>query len=554
MDSLGGFYDPTTSTPRPSTPTSGFTSASDPATGATSRAQGGEGEGAAAGAGIEKEVASVMSGLGSFWGKVRKQAATAAQSAEAQYSKAQKDLTPFLARAQEQLDTISAQTKAELARLSEQSAQQQQTGVMIGADGVPVILDEVPKPEIKGKGVDREALADAGDGSATEAINNASSAAAAEQTPAAAAAAFFRTLSTNAAPQLQSLSRDFSSLQHNLQSKVTSELSQLQTQLQHLELGAQAADAQKLAEGYLHKGEHWLAEFSSEVGKLAKDAVRVVPPTASSDAGSRAAGSGSAVPSASLSRRELLLYKLRTNPSLLLLDPALPPPPSADPAVARDVREAFAAFVASLQQSTLSGFDTPQFRERVEQELREAGEGLAATLASLTVGDEAPLSEEAFWTRYFFRKSEIEEEEGRRKRVLQGASAPQSDDDDFSWDMDDEESSPASPPPAPSAPSQPLAAPSALSSAPEPAATDASALTPTIKEDDVASPRASSESNTASSYDVVGEKSSNPSGDEAESAGTGAAAVVVEEKMEKKEAGKKEEAKKEEESDDSDWE
>ncbi|GAA5910127.1 hypothetical protein JCM6882_006523 [Rhodosporidiobolus microsporus] len=610
MDSLGGFYDPSTSTPRPSTPVqqqqqqsaqsgpaagtplaASSTTASDEAATVGAGEQGaGAGAGASGGGGLEKEVANVMSGfgLGGFWGKVRKQADTAIQSAQAEYTKAQKDLTPLLSRAQAQLDTLSAQTKAELARLSEPAQAGEGQRVVVGPDGGLIVVDEVEKKEkeevvfdeaegedgaegkkddVKGKGVDR------GEGPSTAAMNDASSAASQEQIPAAAASAFFRSLST--APQFQSLSRDLHSLQTNLSSNLTN----LQTQLSHLDVAGELKETQKLAEGYLHKGEGWLADFSKEVGKLAKDAVRVVPPTGTG-AGDRLAGSGTAVQSG-LSRRELLLYRLRTDPSILLVDPALPPPPSSAPDV-KDTREAYAAFVASLQ-STLDGFDTPQFREKVAAELEEGGEALAALKERLTSasgegeGEEGGLSEEAFWGRYFFRKGEIEEEEGRRKRVLQVA---EQSDDDFSWDMDDEESNapslaspplsaahpttassapppsaqPAAPAPAPSAPAPaPASAPAPAPAAPAPAAAPSTPASPSAaKKEEERSPRASSDTTTASSFDVVGERSGQPSDDDEEAHVEPSRPVVKGDQEEAKKSGTEE--KKVESDEDSDWE
>ncbi|GAA5841590.1 hypothetical protein JCM11251_004225, partial [Rhodosporidiobolus azoricus] len=509
---------------------------------------------------------------------------SAIQSAQAEYTKAQKDLTPLLSRAQQQLDTLSAQTKAELARLSEPVNLQAGEGqrVVVGPDGVPIVIDDAPpkkkedqkeevvfdeaeegeegegKKDIKGKGVDRGESSSVATAAGTDISSDASTST--DQTPSAAASAFFRSLSSSvqSTPQFSSLTRDL----HSLQSNLSTNLHSLQSQLAHLDVQGELRETQKLAEGYLHKGEGWFADFSKEVGKLAKDAVKIVPPgTTSSFSGSGSGGkAGASVPQSGLSRRELLLYRLRTDPSILLVDPALPPPPSATGEAAKDSREAYAAFVASLQQFTLDGFDTPQFKEKVQAELVEGGEGLAALKEKLVGGgvegeSEGELSEEAFWTRYFFRKAEIEEEEGRRKRVLQGASqlfvfllglaaaslglpadptsfalgsvghfavAEQSD-DDFSWDMDDEEStaaSVASPPPPASPPSQPFSAPvapqpqspvreSALPPAP---ATPKSPTHPTGEEE--RSPRASSDTTTASSFDVVGERSGQPSDDD----------------------------------------
>ncbi|GAA5987899.1 hypothetical protein JCM11641_004575 [Rhodosporidiobolus odoratus] len=528
MDSLGGFYDPTTSTPRPASP---VTSSTPLATSAKTTAD----EAASIApvtvtSSIEGDLKSVVSGFGSFWGKVRKQGTAALANAEAQYSKAQKDLTPFLSQAQAKLDTLSAQTKAELARLAE-TPQGQSAGIVIGADGVPIVMDEPQPVKVdKGKGVDR------GEGGEGEgAFGEAQHAASTDQTPAAAAAAFFASLSASAAPQLQAFSNDLSSLRSGL----TSNVAQLQAQLGKLKVGEEIQHAEHLAQGYLQKGEAWLGEFQKEVGKLAKDAVRVVPPStsAATTAGDRSAGDAVA-PTRGISRHELLLYKLRTGPSLLLLDPALPPADGA-----RDTREAYAAFISTLQ-STLDGFGRPLWEEKTAAELAEGGEGFAAVYKELVVGEEGQdgaLGEMAFWGRYFFRKQEIEEEEVRRKRVLEGVAAAPSD-DDFSWDMDDETESSVTSPPASTAP---------VSSSAPPALTSASP--PAQVQEKEPSPRASSDTTTASaegSYDLVGQKSGNPSegevseeeGEEVKADATPQQAAVVKDKG------------KEEDSEDSDWE
>lgn len=404
---------------------------------------------------------------------------------------------------------------------------------------MPVILDDVPASTArvdKGKGVDRD-----GEGSVS-----AEGDAQHQQTPAAAASAWMAKFGSSLAanPNVKDLSRNLSSLQSNL----SSNLHQIQSQLSHIDL----AEGQKVAEGYLHKGEAWFQEFSAEVGKLAKDAVKVVPP--SSGGGGAATSARTSLEGATMNRRDLLLYKLRTDPQLFLLDPAQLPADATTP----DLREAFAAYLASLADA--GGFESPAFRSQVDAEMQDAGEPLRKTVAEVVPSQ---LNEEAFWTRYFFRKARIEEEEERRKKVLQGESAGSSrcpllfrrpvvagavgyehtealtliflavadqDEDDFSWDMDDEEtaSSAASPRLAPAAPAFPAAPtttqPASLTAAAEAAAAPATpdAATPTAptapavhESPAVAEPSPRASSDGTSSYDMVSAKSGNPSGDEA---------------------------------------
>lgn len=253
---------------------------------------------------------------------------------------------------------------------------------------MPVILDDVPPARVdKGKGVDREG----GDSQDHH------------ETPAAAASAFFASLAKN--QNVKDLSRNLTSLQSNL----STNLHQLQSQLSHLDL----SEGQKVAENYLHKGEHWFQEFSAEVGKLAKDAVKVVPPGASAGAGMPPARASLEKAAGGLSRREQLVYKLRSEPPVFLVDPATPPSAAGAP----DSREAFAQYLANVQQAHGS-FESESFAALVQRELVEGGEVLRKTRDELVP---AQLSDEAFWTRYFWRKQQIEDEEERRKKVLQGA-------------------------------------------------------------------------------------------------------------------------------------
>ncbi|GAA6008843.1 Dos2p [Rhodotorula paludigena] len=545
MESLGGFVStPIATPPRSQTPVQGATPAPAPADSQPQPLA------------LDKEVQNVVSGFSSFWGRVKKQGTAALQTAEKQLDSARADLTPLISQARAGLDQLGEQTRAEIQRLSETPAAQNQ-GVVIGADGMPVILDDVPPARVdKGKGVDREG----GDSHEHQ------------ETPAAAASAFFASLAKN--QNVKDLSRNLTSLQSNL----STNLHQLQSQLSHLDL----SEGQKVAENYLHKGEHWFQEFSAEVGKLAKDAVKVVPPGASAGAGTSAARASLDKAAGGLSRREQLVYKLRSEPSIFLVDPADPPSTPGAP----DSREAFAQYLASVQQ-THGSFESESFQALVQHELVEGGEVLRKTRDELVP---AQLSDEAFWTRYFWRKQQIEDEEERRKKVLQVA---EQDDDDFSWDMDDEDgaSSAASPriPPAatsptavpaasldaavastttpaepsapdtPKAPEAPTFPPASPAADPTPAAAPAAETpaspavaiehqSPSASDDQQRSPRASSDG--TGSYDLVSAQSGNPSGDE------GAASPEVPQRAAVKQDAKKapEPKKEEEDDDDSDWE
>lgn len=334
------------------------------------------------------------------------------QTANEQLDKAQKDLTPLVTLARTNLEKFGEQTKAELERLSEASANVD--GVMIGADGTP-ILTAAPRMD-KGKGVDRTQ-----DETPTSPNPNSGN-------PTAAASAFFAKIQAQITSNsnVQELSKNLVTLQSNVTTNLShiptsfqTNLSQLQAQLAHIDLG----ESQKLAEDYVHKGEAWLAEFSTEIGRLAKDAVKVVPPSAEEmDRTKIREARLRQAEQVAVGRKDTMIQRLREDPAVLLVDPAQPPSPSSDGTSTRlDTRESFARFLQSIEDG--GGLEGEVFEKRISDELSAAGEGEKSLTSSLraTVGT-APsqLTREAFWSRYFFRVGQIEDEEQRRKQVLEG--------------------------------------------------------------------------------------------------------------------------------------
>ena len=135
-------------------------------------------------------------------------------------------------------------------------------------------------------------------------------------------------------------------------------------------------------------------------------------------------------------RAESMLKQLRHDPAVI----------RADPHEDAAVREAFAAWLAAEVASEDRGLGTAAWRNRVERALADPVDGvaLAATRDALgacfffkhhlllaaavrrahsgpilpTVPE--PLTEDEFWTRYFFRVHQVEREEARRKAIIQG--------------------------------------------------------------------------------------------------------------------------------------
>lgn len=314
------------------------------------------------------------------------QSTAAFSSAEKQFESTRKDLNPLLSKAKANLDNFSTAARAEVQRLSEvqQPSASGGGGVVIGADGLPMIIggeEEEERKLDKGKGVDRS--------SSSESTEN----------PAAAASAFFSKIQS----QLSSMQDQAPQALHAL----SSNFSQFQDQLSHLNL------KNSTAEEYLHKGEHWLNEFKEEVSKLAKEAVQIVPPSSTGQetlsASSRKSEEFALIKG--MTRKDTLLYRLRSDPSVFLIDPSLPPLPSSNDLT--DHRSAYSTFLSTLPSSLLDSDLVKEARER-------GGEVLEQTRQEITMKEGGGINEEEFWKRYLFRVHLIEQEEEKRKKVLSG--------------------------------------------------------------------------------------------------------------------------------------
>ncbi|KAG8897394.1 hypothetical protein FRC00_004330 [Tulasnella sp. 408] len=295
------------------------------------------------------------------------------------------------------------------------------------------------------------------------------------------------------------------------------------------------AQAEKLAEEARHRSE----VLFKEAGEYLKDAVKVVPPEGGS-AGAAGAWDGSDLwmyPSpigtagwggntatraveedkprksgdtttyARVTRADALLARLKHDPELVKLNP------EADEAI----RETYLKFVGE-EIDGKGGVQGDVWSKKVEEALADGTDGpaLKSTMDAVVPFE---MNEETFWTRYFFRVHQIQDEEEKRKALLQGATTQE---EDFTWDDEDESESPTSPvatkskalvppedggkastptptksttpTPAP-APAQPVAA--AASSSKEPSA-KAKVEAASVPSSSAASPRESEES-----FDVV---------------------------------------------------
>jgi len=217
--------------------------------------------------------------------------------------------------------------------------------------------------------------------------------------------------------------------------------------------------AEKLAGDYKNKGE---ALFKG-AGEYLKDAVKVVPPeqAGSHDGimwdgsdiwsfpspvgtpgwggnaaeiekdGSSASGPAG-TPLARATRAEALLKRLNHDPEMLKLNPA----------VDDTVKAQFELFEKNVQVE--GGIFGDKWVTKVQEALSQKDEDATALQKIFDTLVPSEMTQDTFWTRYFFRVHQIEQEEVKRKALFEDATQSE---DDFKWD-DDDEAAPTSPPPA----------------------------------------------------------------------------------------------------------
>jgi len=220
--------------------------------------------------------------------------------------------------------------------------------------------------------------------------------------------------------------------------------------------------AEKIAGDYKNRGE----ALFKEAGEFLKDAVKVVPPEQAgatdgimwdgsdvwsfpSPIGTPGWGGNSAetekdgsgptgTPMGRATRAEALLKHLNYDPEMLKLDPALDD----------SVKAHFEEFEKNVQGE--GGIFGDKWVTKVQEALAQKGEDATALQKVFDTLVPVEMTQETFWTRYFFRVDQIEQEEVKRKALFEDATQSE---DDFKWD-DDDEAVPASPP-SPDAPVSP---------------------------------------------------------------------------------------------------
>jgi hypothetical protein len=335
---------------------------------------------------LNEEVTEVIGQLGRFWGGFRKQSQSAIEAAR-------KDLGEYVSQAQkglnEQFTTLSVNSSTPTAETD------------TPAEGTPPSRDLV------------DTTTPDGESSATSSAS-------------ASTATLPDPHQEERQPQQQPdsptlFTRLQSSLPPDLLSTLRETIPDSVRDAQRRQELAQAAQAR--VHGAAARGEVLLRGASV----FLRDAVRVVPPESPALASASTppvfedtvtpraeAPSPVGISGTPATRRDALLRALRATPAILRVDPA------------KEERSA-ALFGTWVQVDGLPG------ETQREAELT-ADEGALQATRSTLVPEE--LSEDEFWTRYFFRVHQINQEDERRKAVLEGSTAP---DEDFSWEDEEED-------------------------------------------------------------------------------------------------------------------
>ncbi|KAG8968401.1 hypothetical protein FRC03_007598 [Tulasnella sp. 419] len=397
---------------------------------------------------LEEEVNQVIGQLGSFWGGLRKQSATAFQAAR-------KDFGQVVAQAREEvgkLATVASPTSAtgDAQGMGRSTSRSSIDTIRPGDTAEPSSSAEGRiSSEEKGKQKEVDPQQDGASNESNTRHGHSRS-----------MSGFFSRIQQTVSipPQLVDPS-SLSQLTQNIQSTIqnaTSNVdiqqirSSLQANIEKLQANPTVVNAEKMAEVYMHKSE----ELLKGAGEFLKDAVKVVPPESGAVSGGgnlmwdgsdiwsfpsttgwsgnpeegRKSGDGAG---ARLTRADALLLRLKYDPSLLKLDP------KKEDAV----KDKYATFVKDEVEAK-GGMDGETWKKNIEEVCSEKepdSQGLRTTRDALVP---STMTAGEFWTRYFFRVHQIQDEEEKRKALIEGAT--QQKEDDFTWD-DDEESSASSP-------------------------------------------------------------------------------------------------------------
>ncbi|EPQ57337.1 hypothetical protein GLOTRDRAFT_137686 [Gloeophyllum trabeum ATCC 11539] len=385
---------------------------------------------------LNEEVSEVMGQLRGFWGGFRKQSVSLLDTAR-------KDLTSVVSQAQQELSKLTVSEPEPAAASGEQPPASSENSE---ADEHPEAGPSSP-PTPEG-----DASISSAEGSPRP--NHARSTSQPFQ--------FFSKLQSSLPPNL------LETVQKNIPEQLRTAPSSVDFAQLRTTLSSEFQRVQGLtraqAEEYVHKSEELLKEVAKEAGEFLKEAVKVVPPEEVREGGTgvvwdgsdvwmlpepgqgkgkgkerEASGSGRRASSETLravaTRAEAMLKMLRRDPSVVRMDPE----------GEERIRELYVNWVKSKLEATEGGIGDEEWKAKREKELADEVDGTALkeTFETLVPSE---MTEETFWTRYFFRVYQIEHEEEMRRTLLMGSTQ---NEEDFSWEDDDEEPAKRETPSAP---------------------------------------------------------------------------------------------------------
>ncbi|OCH86346.1 hypothetical protein OBBRIDRAFT_797274 [Obba rivulosa] len=407
---------------------------------------------------LEQEVQQVVGQLSRFWGGFRKQSQNAFQAAR-------KDIGELASQAQKELNKLTAETPAEgqaggtgPSTASDAPSPEQAAAQSASAE------DSVAGPSVSRASEDSETTPPATSPASPVSEPTPAQAQQAQSLLARLQASLPPNLLSTVQQQVSTVQQQVSSVQQQLPQARAASISALDFAQLRSTIAAELAKVQDATEDVVHRSEGLLRE----AGEFLREAVKVVPPEegAGSEtlggvvwdgsdvwglstataigaaAGGKgkeregrttpSSGSGSGRPSMDVraaTRAEALLKQLRYDPEVIKVDP------EAD----ERVQALYASWVEEKVTSMEEGINSEAWLAERERALDGLdGSALLATL-ELLVPTTIPV--EVFWTRYFFRVYQVEQQEERRKALLKGTMDTE---EDFSWE-DDEDEAPSQP-------------------------------------------------------------------------------------------------------------
>ncbi|CAA7259051.1 unnamed protein product [Cyclocybe aegerita] len=370
---------------------------------------------------LNEEVNQVIGQLGRFWGGFRKQSQSALETAR-------KDFSQVVEQAQKELTKLTvAEAPHESSQTTEESEKKRDDAAESSTsteDPTPSSSRETPQPSTSGSSQN-----------------------------------LFSRLQSSLPPNIVATVQNNipESLKHASENiDLAGVRTNLLSEFQRVQ-GATLAQAEE----YVHKSEALLREVAKEAGEVLRDAVKVVPPDQaggdaarssgmlwdgtdmwmlpsdpgeSSSAGKEKEGTSSGkiteTQSAVATRAEALLRRLKRDPTIL----------GHDPEADEGVKTVYCAWREAEVETKDGGLDGAEWQAKIAAALEESVEGPALKELEETLVP-SEMTKSTFWLRFFFRVHQIRLEEEKRKALIQSST---DNDEDFSWEDDEDESSPTS--------------------------------------------------------------------------------------------------------------